>query len=227
MPPQHGCWPPAPSRGTFTEPTIMKKLLPSAILALVVSGLATVPSFAGCCFGLCYHHCGCCGCGAMFCVRQYNAFSPVCCGTVYCDGCCPFGPPGGGCGPAGCGLPFSGMPACGPGGCPGPCADGVCQGAPVGGGAPCGDGACLGSLPPSDLAPGAPASGAPVGAPTTVTNPVVSPSPLPSGPTSQAVVNDRVIQNASYRPSTYTTPSAPAPVRMQPQMMAAPSYWGN
>ena len=57
-------------------------------------------------------------------------------------------------------------------------------------------------------------------------NPVVSPSPLPSGPTSQTV-NDRGIQNTSYRPVNYTTPRPVAPVPMQPRMMAAPSYWGN
>jgi hypothetical protein len=198
-----------PSRGTLTDPTTMKKLLPSAVLALVVSGFVTAQSFAGCCFGLCYKHCGCCGCGAKFCVRQYNAFSPVCCGSVFCDGCCPFGPgcgygPGYGAGPCaggmcppGGGLNYSGVPACGPGGC---------------------DGACLGSLPASEPMPAAPAA---AGA-----NPVVTPAPLPSGPTSQ-MVNDRPIQNAAYRPVSYTTPRPVAPVRMQPQTMVAPSYWGN
>ena len=210
---QGGC-PPSwmlagPSRGTLTDPTIMKKLLPAAILALIVSGVMTSESFAwGCCFGLIPHHgcCGCCGCGAQFCVRQYNAFSPVCCGTVYCDGCCPFGPPGCGnggygcgMGPMGCGLPFSGTL----GGCCGP--------------AGCADGACLGSLPTADPAVGAPGDSAAPAA------------PLPTGTTSQ-LVNDRPIQNASYRPASYTLPSTPrpvAPVQMQPQMMAAPSYWGN
>jgi hypothetical protein len=180
----------------------MKKLLPSAVLALVVSGVVTAQSFAGCCFGLLPRMCGCCGCGAKFCVRQYNAFSPVCCGTVFCDGCCPFGAGGGYggcadgmCGPGGCGLPFSGIPAgaCGPNGC---------------------DGGCLGSLPPSDPTPGAPA------APTTTA------SPLPSGPTS-LIPSDRPIQNATYRPASFTLPAPLAPVQMQPQTMAAPSYWGN
>jgi hypothetical protein len=192
-----------PSRGTLTDPTIMKKLLPSAILAVVVSGVLTAQSFAGCCFGLIPHHgcCGCCGCGATFCVRQYNAFSPVCCGTVYCDGCCPIGPGGcgGGCGPAGCGLNYSGLPA----GCCGPMG--------------CGDGAALGSLPAADPAVGAPVDGAAPAA------------PLPSGPTSR-LANDRPIQNATYRAASYYAPApvrTVAPVQMQPQMMAAPSYWGN
>ncbi len=118
----------------------MKKFIPSALLAMAVSGFLATSSFAGCTFGLCYNHCGCCGCGAKFCVRQYNAFSPVCSGTVFCDGCCPFGAgigpgyggaggpcAGGMCPGGGCGVPFSGVMSCPPG----------CDG-------------CLGSLPPSE-----------------------------------------------------------------------------
>ncbi|HTU93772.1 MAG TPA: hypothetical protein VMF69_27075 [Gemmataceae bacterium] len=187
----------------------MKKLLPTAVLTLVVSGLVTAQSYAGCCFGLFPKCCGCCGCGAKFCVRQYNAFSPVCSGTVFCDGCCPFGACGGGyggyggfggcaggmCGPGGCGvMPFTGMLNCGPGGC--------------------GDGACLGSLPATE--PAIDAANAPA----------TPATPLPTGPTSQ-IVNDRPIQNAAFRPASFTLPSTIAPVQMQPQMMAAPSYWGN
>jgi hypothetical protein len=180
-------------------PTIMKNLLSSTVLALVVSGALTAPSFAGCCFGLFPKMCGCCGCGAKFCVRQYNAFSPVCCGTVFCDGCCPFGTCGGygGYGPYGCGMmPFAGLPApcCGPTGCA--------------------DGACLGNLPAADPVAGAP------GAPATPA------APLPTAPTSQ-VVNDRPIQNATYRPASATPSSTVAPMPVQPQIMAAPSYWSN
>ncbi len=198
-----------PSRGTLTDPTIMKKLLPPAALALVVSAFVTAQSFAGCCFGLFPKCCGCCGCGAKFCVRQYNAFSPVCSGTVFCDGCCPFGACGGGyggyggfgacaggmCGPGGCGvMPFSGMMNYGP---PGTC-----------------DGGFLGSLPTAD-----PAVDAPIA-------PEAPAAPLPSGKTSQ-IVNDRPIQNATFRPASYSLPSTVAPAQMQPQMMSAPSYWGN
>ena len=196
------------SRGKLTDSPTMKKLLPSVVLALAVFAFAAPQSFAGC-FGLCYNHCGCCGCGAKFCVRQYNAFSPVCSGTVFCDGCCPFGSGGGGgpgygggCGPCeggmcpsgGCGVPFSGMPACSAGGC---------------------DSGCLGSLPASEPPAGALPS-----------NPTATPSPLPSGPTSQAM-NAPIIQNTAYRPAFTPAPSTAVPVRMQPQMMAAPSYWGN
>jgi hypothetical protein len=83
----------------------------------------------------------------------------------------------------------------------------------------CGDGSCLGSLPPSEPTPNTPA--------TTNANPVVSPEPLPSIPTSQAA-GKQTIQNATFRSVGYT-PAAnnAAPIRMQPQMMAAPSYWGH
>ena len=81
----------------------------------------------------------------------------------------------------------------------------------------CGDGAALGSLPAADPAIGAPGV------------PAAPAAPLPAGPTSQ-LANDRPIQNATYRAASYYTP-APAstlfPRQMQPQMMAAPSYWGN
>jgi hypothetical protein len=212
------------SRRTLTDPTKMKKLLPSAVLALVVSAGMAAQSFAsGCCFGLFPKCCGCCGCGAKFCVRQYNAFSPVCSGTVFCDGCCPFGPcggyggyggpcAGGMCGAGGCGMmPFSGLaaPACGPMGC--------------------GDGACLGSLPASEPTPGAPmmqGAGAPMMPGATDGNPVVSPGPLPSSPMSQ-IVNDRPIHSAAYTPASNSPPVSFVPTRTQPQMMAAPSYWGN
>ncbi|MHB1421632.1 MAG: hypothetical protein ACYC3I_00265 [Gemmataceae bacterium] len=197
----------------------MKKLLPSAVLALVVSAGMTAQSFAGCCFGL---FTNCCGCSAKFCVRQYNAFSPVCCGTVYCDGCCPFGSGGAGGGCAGGGpcmgaLQYSGVlaPGCGGNGCA--------------------DGACMGALPAADGAMGAPmatlpeadgAAGAPMATTLPNMNPIVSPAPLPSGPTSQ-LTNDRPILNATYRPAAYTPPIAVVPAPMQPQPMVAPSYWGN
>jgi hypothetical protein len=80
----------------------MKKLLLFAILGL--AALIQVPGTtrAGT-FGLFTH--GCCGgCGCGVCIRPYNAFSPVFCGTVCSDCCCPSWPqPGhGGCGPGGC-----------------------------------------------------------------------------------------------------------------------------
>ena len=183
----------------------MKKLLPSALLALAVIGFASAESFAGC-FGLIPHHgcCGHCGCGATFCVRQYNAFSPVACGSLCLDGCAPFVAGGGACAgsmcPGGfCGLNYSGLPACG---------------------------GCLGSLPASEeAAPGAPKS-------TTGSNPIVSPSPLPSsmpsGPTTQMMTTERPIQNIAY-PVSYPVYNYgnPAMMQAQPQIMVAPSYWGK
>jgi hypothetical protein len=84
----------------------MKKMLTAAFAALALMGSSARPASAGV-FGLIPHTgCGCCGCN--FCVRQYNAFSPVCCGTVYCDGCCPIG-----CGGPGC-FNYMGFPSCGP-----------------------------------------------------------------------------------------------------------------
>jgi hypothetical protein len=92
----------------------MKKLLFSATLALLACGMTATPSFAHA-FGLftCHGCCrGCCKRGCMtFCCRQYNAFTPVCCGNICCDGCLPFGGGAGGGGP--------GPLACGPGGCDG------------------------------------------------------------------------------------------------------------
>jgi hypothetical protein len=197
----------------------MKNLLPSAVLALAVSGFVTASSFAGCTFGLCYSK-GCCGCGAKFCVRQYNAFSPVCSGTVFCDGCCPFGS---GCGPGGYGGGYGG-----PGG---PCAGGMCPGGscgvPFSGVMSCPPGCdgCLGSLPSTE---GVPSESMPANAVVPPSGEFVAPSPLPSSPTSQAA-NYRTIQNASYRPASAPVYNyaQPAVRQVQPQMMAAPSYWGN
>jgi hypothetical protein len=185
----------------------MKKLLPSALLALAAFGFVTGESFAGC-FGLIPHHgcCGHCGCGATFCVRQYNAFSPVACGSLCLDGVAPFSAGYGG----GCGA----------------CADGMCPGGFCGlnySGLPAGPG-CLGCLPANeDASPAAPKS-------SSGSNPVVTPSPLPSqmpsGPTSQ-IVTDRPIQNIAYPTAGYPmyAPVYPASMQYQPQIMVAPAYW--
>jgi hypothetical protein len=103
----------------------MKKMLPAALLALVACGLSATSSFAGA-LGLIPHGCcfGCC-CGCKVCIRPYNAFTPVVCGTLCADGCFPFSANGGGaCG----GMGAYGGSACGPLGCDG----------------------CNGNLPPAD-----------------------------------------------------------------------------
>ena len=80
----------------------MKRLLLSAVLGVAALGLSATAVQAGpfsC-------NSGCGKCGANFCVRQYNAFTPACFGTVHCDGINPLsGPciPGGGYCPQPCG----------------------------------------------------------------------------------------------------------------------------
>src|SRR5207244_4845086 len=45
-------------------------------------------------------------CSTTICLRQYNAFTPVCSGTLNCDGCCPLN--------LSCGYPGSGPAVIGP-----------------------------------------------------------------------------------------------------------------
>ncbi len=64
----------------------MKKLFTAAFLSLMLlplnSGKASAWNWPWkCCCGHCYDFSICC--------KQYNAFSPVCFGKLYCDGCCP------------------------------------------------------------------------------------------------------------------------------------------
>jgi hypothetical protein len=87
----------------------MKKLLLSTVLGLAALAMMPALSQAGT-FGL-FTGCGwfgCCGCGSSsctFCVRPYNAFTPVCAGNITCMGCMPFMSP----------CPnYSGMNYCGP-----------------------------------------------------------------------------------------------------------------
>jgi hypothetical protein len=89
----------------------MKRLILRAFLGMAALGLSAGVIQAGP-FGGCGSGCG--KCGANFCVRQYNAFSPACFGTVHCDG---INPLGGSCIPGGypsqpcssCAMPW-GMP---------------------------------------------------------------------------------------------------------------------
>jgi hypothetical protein len=94
----------------------MKKLFFAASMVLGSLALTASPAPAKT-FGL-FPHCGlCCGgcgkCCSTFCVRQYNAFTPVCCGSVTCMGCTPFSCGGPGCGGPGCGGPGYGYPGYG------------------------------------------------------------------------------------------------------------------
>jgi hypothetical protein len=184
----------------------MKKLISAAVLALTFCAATAPSAFAfGRCFGLCPHH-GCCGCRCCcctICCRQYNAFTPCCCGSICCNGCCPIGCGGGGCGGGGCGGGY-----CGDMG--GPCMGGSCG--PMG---------CGGPMAYSGLPDGGAPSVGPVSQ--TVTDPCapatsVAASSLPQSP----------IQTTTYRPYTRPYPPAAAPAAggyYRPQSAAAPSYW--
>ena len=67
----------------------MKRFLLAAVLSVGAFALAGGQASAFPLRCKCYNKC------CTFCVKPYNAFSPVCCGTLFCDGCCPqFGLPG-------------------------------------------------------------------------------------------------------------------------------------
>jgi hypothetical protein len=55
------------------------------LVSIAALGVAAVPCAA--CFWK--HCCGCNKYSTYICVRPYNAFSPVCFGSICCDGCCP------------------------------------------------------------------------------------------------------------------------------------------
>ncbi len=179
----------------------MKTMLTAALAALAAMGLSARPASAGA-FGLftCPSCCGCCG-GCNFCVRPYNAFSPVCSGTLFCDGCMPFGSCGPGC------LNYGGLPACGyPG-----CLNGSCSG--------CMNGSCSAQMPPMGVMPAAPAG------------PDLQslPSPMPKGPpTTSAAYGQSGVYSAGYFPAYYPGygygygPSAGA---YGPA--TAPAYWNG
>jgi hypothetical protein len=63
----------------------MKKILAASVLSLAILGLTTTEASAWfrCC-GHCCPHCY----SYSICCRPYNAFTPVCFGNLYCDGCC-------------------------------------------------------------------------------------------------------------------------------------------
>ncbi len=181
----------------------MKKMLTAAILALSLTGLSAPSASAGA-FGLFPHGC-CCNCGCSVCIRQYNAFSPVCSGCLFCDGCFPFGTPGfGGCGPGGCGgygpvgLNYMGsVGGCGPGGCA----------------------ANYGELPAGpDMS----------GVPPTATVESAPPQAMPVGPTSAAQFGggQPAMYPAAYRPAFYPGYGF-APQTAGPVQGSVPVYWNG
>ena len=105
----------------------MKKLLPSVALAFTSIVAFAASANAGHVFGL-FTGCGCCSaCGGTITLRQYNAFSPVACGSMMFQGCVVAPPPnyppysyagndgiiGGDCGDGSCGagVPVGQVPA--------------------------------------------------------------------------------------------------------------------
>jgi hypothetical protein len=71
----------------------MKKLLPSVTLAFASLAAFTGFASAGGTFGL-FTGCHCCkSCGGTITLRQYNAFSPVACGSMMFQGCVVAPPP--------------------------------------------------------------------------------------------------------------------------------------
>src|SRR5262245_37642285 len=118
----------------------MKKRLLVGLLALTALVWNTPLSYAG----LLHRCCGkCCGCkySMQLCIRPYNAFSPICCGSICGDCCCPF--------PCGGGGPI--MPSCF---AQGPC-DMCCDS--------CVGGACSGPVHAAPPAGGSGGSGGPGG----------------------------------------------------------------
>lgn len=73
----------------------MKKLLTLALLSLGLLALNSGQASAIFFFHRCHKCC------ATICCKPYNAFTPTCTGTLFCNGCCPigFGGPGHGPGP--------------------------------------------------------------------------------------------------------------------------------
>ena len=169
----------------------MKKLLFSAFLGLATVALTPARSQAKT-FGLFYGgHCCCSQCN--FCVRPYNAFTPVCCGNITCMGCCmPFAPqPGYG------GLGYSGGDFAGPG-CPAPGCDGDTIVGQV---------QTLPALPPPP-APGGPQTAQPTPAPAPSQPAIITPVPgtsMAPNPSGAVQANYRAASAPIYNPAAYYT----------------------
>jgi len=86
------------------------KLKLCVLTALSLAGLALSATPASA-WWLC-HHCDCNRYSTVIVCRPYNAFTPVCSGSLVCDGCCPFScpnlPSGAACGPV-LGNPMLGL----------------------------------------------------------------------------------------------------------------------
>lgn len=134
----------------------MKKLLFAAVLSLAGVGLTSGQASAGifhCLFGRCHK---CSDCETTLCVKAYNAFSPTCFGTLWCNGCAPISGPGFG---------YANH---------GPLVDGACYGPDCLGGLP------YAAAPMMPAVPGVPQSAIAAQAPTGPVFQAPVPSPLPT-----------------------------------------------
>jgi hypothetical protein len=170
----------------------MKKKLLVGLLSAAMLALNGPAAQAGLLFGHC-HGCGHCKCGkysTYLCIRPYNAFSPVCCGSVTCIGCCPM--------MGGMGFGMGGPEACMPS-----CFNGCCGPSYASSG--CCDSGCLppaGAVAngPAGQAPNAPLTPQPNG-PTTPTFTAPGPTPIPTSQQWPAPLpyGYGVVQTAGYQ----------------------------
>ncbi len=195
----------------------MKRLLLIVILGL--AGLTQVPGTASALgtFGL-FTCCGCRnGCGGEVCIRPYNAFSPVLCGTLYCDGCFPFA--GSPCArspmPCCCGMPMAGGPMV-------PMAPMPPNGMMPGPMPP--NGMMPGPMPPAGMMPGPmrappimpmPGQGTPPKTPEPLPPPtpgranIQAANPMPMGPGAPGMLPYGMVYPVSYYPMYYPAYSYP------------------
>jgi hypothetical protein len=189
------------------EVDIMKRLLFAAVLSVAGAVLTTGQASAGL-FNKC------CGCTTTICIRPYNAFSPVCCGALACDGCFPFaGGPGAG-QPQGWGSGYC---------CPSPWSCGTC---PSGySGDSCGTCSSGPGMPPA-TAQTAPAPGSlpPVNNVPTMQGPPLA--PMPVGTNSGAMARPYPVQAANYWAGYYPAYN-PAPMQQAYPGYGYPGYGYN
>lgn len=176
----------------------MKKLLALGVLSLAALGLAAGSVAAWWpCYPLCCKSSKCC---ASITIRQYNAFTPICCGNMSCNGCCPISP----CGPAMCGP---GLLGCGPGGC---------AAGPTMYSSGC-ESCCLGQLPAAGTALQSYQASMPA---------PMNARPMPTSGVWPQAMPHGMIQSASYQPMYYPG-YAPMPASPMNAPGMIPWYWNT
>ncbi len=190
------------------------KSLALGVLSLVGLVLSSSNASAFFLFPQCFHH----DCSVIVC-RPYNAFTPICCGTMMCNGCCPSFCGGGGCArqtaPA---YPtmFTG----------GICCDSSC---------PVFEGTCAATPGMMMQAPSTP-SMTPMPTAPSFTPPAPTPSPVFNQTSMRRNVQGNGVQPAGYNPAypmnyypttSYPTNYYPAANYPMAPAMPVPSYWYN